>query len=242
MPISPFAVNAFQDNYIWIIQQTSSFVCIDPGDAAPVLAFAKQEQLELQAILITHNHADHIGGVKQLIQHFPNAVIYSPENHTDSIKITPYQFNVLNTPGHTDNHICYLEPNQHWLFCGDTLFSAGCGRVFSGTIEALFDSLNALKQLPDKTQVFCAHEYTRQNLKFSIMVEPENEMAQMHLSLLENEPEKISLPSTIGLEKAINPFFRLNSPGIQAFVAQHDKNAQTEREYFQCLRHQKDCF
>jgi len=117
------------------------------------------------------------------------------------------------------------------------LFSAGCGRVFDGSLETLFNSLNTLKQLPNDTQVFCAHEYTRQNLKFALTVEPENEIAQMHLSLLEENPEQISLPSTIGLEKAINPFFRLDTPGIQAFTKQH-----APFEVFKCLRKTKDCF
>ncbi|MCH9757442.1 MAG: hydroxyacylglutathione hydrolase [Gammaproteobacteria bacterium] len=240
--MSIFALKAFQDNYIWIIPQTTSFICVDPGDATPVLDFAKQEKLELTAILITHNHTDHIGGVKQLIQHFPNAVIYNPERTVRCFTLGPYTFDVLNTPGHTKNHICYFEPNQHWLFCGDTLFSAGCGRVFDGTIEALFDSLNTLKQLPEDTKVFCAHEYTRQNLKFALTVEPENKIAQQHLSLLESNPEQISLPSTISLEKAINPFFRLDARGIQAFVADHNQSAETKLDYFKCLRDAKDHF
>ena len=154
MSTSILALKAFQDNYIWIIQQRSSFICIDPGDAAPVLAFAEQNQLELKTILITHYHADHMGGVKKLTQQFPNAMVYTPENTPQSILEPPYQFDVIKTPGHTQNHICYFEPNQHWLFCGDTLFSAGCGRVFDGSIEALFQSINHLKQLPDDTKVY----------------------------------------------------------------------------------------
>ncbi len=233
MSTSILALKAFQDNYIWIIQQRSSFICIDPGDAAPVLAFAEQNQLELKTILITHYHADHMGGVKKLTQQFPNAMVYSPESHTKHISLAPYTFEVMSTPGHTKNHICYFEPHKHWLFCGDTLFSAGCGRVFDGTIEMLFDSLNTLKQLPDDTQVFCAHEYTRQNLKFALTIEPNNQTTQAHLQLLESNPEQISLPSTIGFEKQINPFFRLDL---------RDKAAQTEAAYFEYLRHQKDCF
>ncbi|MDX2345453.1 MAG: hydroxyacylglutathione hydrolase [Legionella sp.] len=235
--MSTLALKAFQDNYIWIIQQRSSFFCVDPGDAAPVLAFSEQKQLELKAILITHNHMDHIGGVKQLIKYFPEAVIYAPENNAEHITLAPYQFDIINTPGHTHNHICYFEPNEHWLFCGDTLFSAGCGRVFDGTIDALFNSLNQLKQLPDDTKVFCAHEYTRQNLKFALTVEPNNKASQLHLSLLEKNPEQISLPSRIKLEKQINPFFRLDAPEIQAFTQQTEP-----LEVFKALRAAKDYF
>src|SRR3990167_4472705 len=129
------ALQAFQDNYIWIIQHASSFICIDPGDSAPVLSFSTKKQIDLKAILITHEHADHIGGVNQLMQVFPDVLIYGPQNHPESLSIAPYHFEVLKTPGHTHHHICYFEPQKKWLFCGDTLFSAGCGRVFDGSFE-----------------------------------------------------------------------------------------------------------
>jgi hydroxyacylglutathione hydrolase len=230
------ALKAFQDNYIWIIHDTSSFFCVDPGNARPVLDYANSKHIDLKAIFITHEHADHIDGVKQLMQYYPNASLYMPNRHTKNIKQAPYTFNILQTPGHTDNHVCYLEPNQHWLFCGDTLFSAGCGRAFN-SIEALFDSLNILKQLPDHTQIFCGHEYTRQNLRFAQTVEPDNFIAKQHLDMLETNPEQISLPSSIGFEKKINPFLRLDSPSIQAYTGEH-----TPFAVFKALRAAKDCF
>jgi len=239
------ALSAFQDNYIWIIKNQADFICIDPGDAMPVLAFAKQESLALSHILLTHHHADHIGGVLALAQHFPDVIVYSlfdSDKKPEFIQVEHYKFNVLSTPGHTGTHVCYFEPNQHWLFCGDTLFSAGCGRVFDGTMTELYNSLQQLKQLPDDTQVYCAHEYTRQNLRFALAVEPNNQVAQEHLNYLEANPNQNSLPSTIEREKQINPFLRLEEPGVLAFVKQHGSDAQTQEACFACLRQAKDKF
>lgn len=223
--MSIIALKAFQDNYIWVIQQMSSFICIDPGDANPVLEYQQKSSLNLEAILVTHEHPDHVGGVPTLLKHFPEAVLYEPKQKMQYVSYKELHFDVLSTPGHTHNHICYFEPNHKWLFCGDTLFSAGCGRVFSGTMQELYTSLQTLKALPDETQVYCAHEYTRQNLKFALHVEPNNLHAQQRLEELEAHPEQISLPSTIGLEKEINPFFRCDT-----------------FEVFQAIRSAKDCF
>ena len=239
------ALSAFQDNYIWVIKNQDDFICVDPGDADPVLMFAQQEQLTLSHILLTHHHADHVGGVHELKKHFPEVIvhnIYDSTKKPEFIQLGNYQFDVLSTPGHTGTHVCYFEPNQHWLFCGDTLFSAGCGRVFDGTMDALYTSLQQLKQLPDNTHVYCAHEYTRQNLKFALTVEPNNQTAREHLNFLEANPTQNSLPSTIGFEKQINPFLRLDEPAVQAFVAQHAPNAQTSEACFAYLRHAKDKF
>lgn len=235
--MSFFALKAFKDNYIWIINQTSSFFCFDPGDYRPVIAYAKQERIDLNAILVTHYHADHVGGIEQLIKHFPNVSVFEPNNTSNKLSLPPYQFDILQTPGHTKNHICYFEPHKRWLFCGDTLFSAGCGRVFDGTIEALYASLKQLKALPDDAKVFCAHEYTRQNLKFSLMVEPDNKTARIYLDKLEAHPEQISLPSTIGLEKEINPFFRLDAPAIKTYTKE-----EAPDKVFAALRAAKDRF
>ncbi|MDF1683324.1 MAG: hydroxyacylglutathione hydrolase [Legionellaceae bacterium] len=239
------ALSAFQDNYIWVIKNHDGFICVDPGDAAPVIAFAQQEKLTLNHILLTHHHADHIGGVAELKRYFPEVVIHNIfelTQKTELIQLGQYRFDILNTPGHTQNHVCYFEPNQHWLFCGDTLFSAGCGRVFDGTITELYASIQQLKLLPDDTKVFCAHEYTRQNLKFSLSVEPNNQIAQEHLNFLKAHPNQNSLPSTISLEKQINPFLRLDQPDIRAFVQQHGGSTSTDEASFAYLRRIKNDF
>jgi hydroxyacylglutathione hydrolase len=236
------ALYAFRDNYIWVIQHESSFVCIDPGDAKPVLAFAKQSKLSLTSILITHDHADHRGGVPELREHFPNATLYTPSHAGSKLHVGNYCFHVIATPGHTHNHVCYLESNMNWLFCGDTLFSAGCGRVFDGSLHELYTSLQILKQLPDDTQVFCAHEYTRQNLAFALTIEPDNQVARDYLTHLNASPNQISLPSSIKLEKKINPFLRLEAPEVQRFVTQHGVDANIPEDCFACLRHAKDNF
>jgi hydroxyacylglutathione hydrolase len=241
------ALSAFQDNYIWVIKNHDDFICVDPGDAAPVITFAQQENLRLSHILLTHHHADHIGGVRELEHYFPAVVVHNIFELTEKpefIQLGQYRFNVLNTPGHTRTHVCYFEPYQHWLFCGDTLFSAGCGRVFDGTMAELHASLQLLKQLPDDTKIYCAHEYTRQNLKFARAVEPNNQAIQTHLNYLETYPNQNSLPSTIHLEKKINPFLRLGKPDVRAFIYQHNGSTATETDEacFAYLRQAKDSF
>jgi hydroxyacylglutathione hydrolase len=239
------ALPAFQDNYIWVIKNQEDFICIDPGDASPVLAFAEQKQLRLTHILLTHHHADHIGGVRELERSFPDVIIHNIFELTQKpefLQLGRYQFNILNTPGHTRTHVCYFEPDQRWLFCGDTLFSAGCGRVFDGNMHDLYASLQQLKQLPNDTRIYCAHEYTRQNLKFARTVEPHNQAIQTHLDYLETHPNQTSLPSTLSLEKQINPFLRLDKPEVRAFVKTHGGSTQTPEACFTYLRQAKDRF
>jgi len=239
------ALSSFKDNYIWIIKNHDDFICVDPGDAAPVIAFAQQEHLNLSHILLTHHHADHIGGVRELEYYFPGVLmhnIFELTQKPEFIQLGQYRFNILNTPGHTQTHVCYFEPKQHWLFCGDTLFSAGCGRVFDGTMTELHASLQLIKQLPNDTKIYCAHEYTRQNLKFARAVEPNNQAIQTHLNYLEAHPTQNSLPSTIHLEKQINPFLRLDKPDVRAFVQQTGGSTPTDEACFAYLRQAKDSF
>lgn len=252
--MQPIALPAFTDNYIWVIPSRDGheLLCIDPGTAAPVLTFNEQNPQKLAAILLTHHHPDHIDGVHDLVLAFPDCEIYGvcdprlpPLTHDlipgKSFTYGGYHWQILNTPGHTSTHICYYEAELGWLFCGDTLFSAGCGRVFDGTIEELFQSLQQLKALPSSTQIFCAHEYTYNNLRFAQWVEPQNQEVYQAIKRLEQHPTECSLPSTIAHELQVNPFFRLNEPAVQAF-AQQFAHAETPLEIFRTLRAQKNIF
>ena len=253
MPI--VALPAFNDNYIWTIVNESlrTLTCVDPGDAAPVLSYAKHNALTIDNILLTHHHQDHTAGVEQLLQHYPNTAVFGPIDERipfvnavvrdeDIIHIENFAFRVLSTPGHTASHICYQEPVQGWLFCGDTLFSAGCGRVFDGTIENLHHSIMLLKNLPNDTKIYCGHEYTLQNLRFAASIEPENKTISSYFSHLQEKPGQCSLPSTIALEKKINPFMRTHIPTIQEFALAHGIPSHDSLAIFKLLREQKNVF
>lgn len=219
-------IPAFEDNYIWLLHNQSHAIVIDPGDALPVIDFLQKNSLKLSAILITHHHADHIGGVHQLLEH--NYVpVYAPQYESFTFEHIPVgenalvnlpeialQLHVMWLPGHTLGHIAYF--NDDYLFCGDTLFSAGCGRLFEGTPVQMLHSLNRLKQLNTAIKVFCTHEYTAKNVAFALTLEPNNaallkrqtevqRLRQQHLP---------TLPSTIQLELATNPFLRCNQTEI----------------------------
>lgn len=247
-------IPAFKDNYIWIIvdEENKTVICIDPGDANPVINFINVQSLELIAVILTHHHNDHIGGVAELLDAFPTILVYGPEdpriphlthviNSQTELALLSCHFQILETPGHTSTHISLYEPYYEWLFCGDTLFSAGCGRVFDGTIEQLYDSLNKLKALPEQTKVFCAHEYTRQNLRFAALVEPANAIIQEYITLL-NQDVQCSLPSTIALEREINPFLRTNSGESKSYTEQQGNKNTDPFSVFKQLRADKDAF
>jgi hydroxyacylglutathione hydrolase len=245
------ALKAFMDNYIWVIldDNSSAFSCIDPGDANPVIDFARQQNLKLTHILLTHHHHDHIGGVQQLMQHFPDCLVYRPDDErityghpAESIMVSEVFFDILLTPGHTSSHISYYAPEKGWLFCGDTLFSSGCGRVFDGTMQELHHSMQIFKQLPDETLVFCAHEYTQNNLKFAHYVDPQNTVIIERLQKLALNPNQCTLPSTIAFEKQVNPFLRTDKPEIQQFAMQHDVVSNQSLDIFTLLRFTKDSF
>ena len=226
------AVPIFKDNYIWLIREsvTNKVIAIDPGEAHTLQNFITTNHLDLAAILITHHHADHTNGIQELINHSP-VPVYGPNNPSIRGITNPVQepdtivfpflaepFSVLNTPGHTLDHISYLFSGM--LFCGDTLFSAGCGRLFEGTAEQLFHSLQKIAALPDDTKIYCTHEYTLQNLLFAQAVEPKNPNIQTKIDQVKvlranNQP---SLPSCLRNEKKFNPFLRCNNKEIIASV------------------------
>ncbi|WP_086982626.1 hydroxyacylglutathione hydrolase [Vibrio aphrogenes] len=247
------SIPAFNDNYIWLIQKNSaSCALVDPGEAAPVLAKLQQDNLELELILITHHHQDHVGGVAELLRHYPKAKVIGPSQDPvlmltqsvqggDRIDIFGETFLVMDVPGHTLGHIAYVGDGK--LFCGDVLFSAGCGRVFEGTYEQMFHSLQKLASLPQETQVFCAHEYTSSNLAFALAVEPDN--AQLHEYRDEvnrlRAQEKPTIPTTIQQEKWINPFLRCQEPNVMKAVSARTDEL-TELSVFAALREWKNEF
>ena len=219
-------ISAFDDNYIWLLHNGQTAVVVDPGDAQPVIAMLKQLNLTLSAILITHHHGDHIDGVASLLA-YRAVPVYAPQYEKfnfahiklldgDEISLPEIgqQFRVMHLPGHTLGHIAYV--NENYLFCGDTLFGAGCGRLFEGTPTQMHSSLNRLKVLNSNIQVFCTHEYTAKNIAFALTLEPYNtaliqRKADVAALRSQNQP---SLPSTIGLELYTNPFLRCQQPAI----------------------------
>ena len=219
-------LRAFADNYIWTIRDAGFAAVVDPGDAQPVLDYLAREKLQLVAILNTHHHADHVGGNAALLAK-TKVPVYGPHDAripevsvrlADGQRFTLPHFNIdietLEIPGHTRTHIAFHGDDL--LFCGDTLFAAGCGRLFEGTPRQMHDSLTRLARLPDATRVYCGHEYTLANLKFARAAEPDNRRlpeleARMQALRAADQP---TLPSTIAQEKATNPFLRVDEPAI----------------------------
>ena len=226
-------IPAFKDNYIWLIHNGQHAVAVDPGDAHPVVQTLKKLNLRLTGILITHHHQDHVAGVSALIKAYPDAVVYAPKLETYSFPHTPVEedqlvkladldlnFSVMHLPGHTLGHVAYYTENklgELWLLCGDTLFGAGCGRLFEGTPEQMHRSLKRLAALDGNTQVYCSHEYTLRNIEFALSLEPSNpELQKRKLDTQAlREQGMASLPSSIELERATNPFLRCHVAGIQ---------------------------
>jgi hydroxyacylglutathione hydrolase len=250
-------IPAFNDNYIWLIHHERQALVVDPGDAQPVLAFLQQEGLTLEAILVTHHHGDHTGGVAALRQ-TTGATVFGPAHETmpepltrlsegDTVNVMNLRFQVMDVPGHTAGHIAYyLQPNhdEPLLFCGDTLFSAGCGRLFEGTPAQMLMSLTRLAALPDATRICCAHEYTLGGLAFARAVEPDNQALINYQVQSKNLREKHlpTLPSSIGLEKAINPFLRTHIPHVAEAARQFDPSAKSDVGVFAALRTWKNQF
>ena len=244
-------IQALADNYIWLLQQGNEAVCIDPGDAAPVAGYLKAHGLVLCQIWITHHHADHTAGLPELIRQFPDCRVYANHDipqatHTvgegSRWPLWQSQVEVWHTPGHTQTHLSYLlqadEPAR--LFCGDTLFSAGCGRVFDGTPAQLFASLQRINRLPENTLLYPAHEYTAANLRFAAHIEPDNP----HIIAAQQRAQTIpTLPVTLAREKQTNPFLRVHLPAVQQRIRQLTQQTyDSDEDYFVALRELKNRF
>lgn len=217
-------IPAFKDNYIWLLTLGKRAFVVDPGDAAPVLARLDADQLVLEGILITHHHADHQGGIAELQARYQPEV-FAPANesitgrtHTlrggESIQVLDQTVQVMAVPGHTLGHLAYFVPGA--LFCGDTLFGAGCGRLFEGTPALMSASLDSIARLPDETRIYCAHEYTEANLRFALAVEPESLAVQQRIAKVAalRAADRPSVPSTLAEEKATNPFLRCTESAV----------------------------
>jgi len=249
-------IPAFDDNYIWCLTgaDTGYAVVVDPGDDDPVRDYLEQNGLKLAAILVTHKHGDHTGGIRELLADWPGIPVYGPENEPiamltrrvgegDHIDIPEIDatFEVLDVPGHTEGHVAYLCGDR--LFCGDTLFAAGCGRVFSGTHEQLHASLSKIAALPPQTRLYCAHEYTLDNLGFAEWVEPDSEAIRRRIereraARARNEP---TVPSLLSDELETNPFLRSHVPQVIAAAERHAGRPLSQAaEVFTAIRTWKD--
>jgi hydroxyacylglutathione hydrolase len=247
-------IPAFKDNYIWLLRKGAAATVVDPGDASPVLEVLEREGLSLSAILITHHHADHQGGVASLLARHP-AEVFGPASEsitsisqplragaTVRIASCDIEFQVIEVPGHTRGHIAYY--GSGCLFCGDTLFSGGCGRLFEGTAAQMAASLARLSDLPDETAVYCAHEYTAANLRFALAVEPGNRRLQdrVHAVAAARAKGWATVPSTIEIEKASNPFLRCDQPEVVAAARRRAPDARDDVAVFAALREWKNSF
>lgn len=252
-------VPAFSDNYLWLLARGRRAVVVDPGDAAPIVRALEERQLDLVAILVTHHHGDHVGGVLDLKKRF-GARVYGPAAESidgldrrltagDRVRELEVDFQVLEVPGHTRGHIAYFAAGEEppLLFCGDTLFGCGCGRLFEGTPAQMLASLDQLSRLPDATRVYCAHEYTLSNIRFAQTVEPDNADLQerARAAKLLRERGQPTLPSTIALERATNPFLRSDARAVQTAARARigGANASLDRvSVFAAVRSWKDNF
>lgn len=239
-------IPAFDDNYIWCIHDGNSAVVVDPGDASPVLEYLAESKLNLKGILITHHHADHVGGILKLLEELgADLPVYGPhgdnipgrthlvkEGDTVEILLPRITLKVLEVPGHTLSHIAYFANMQAnvvepMLFCGDTLFASGCGRLFEGTPSQMSQSLDKFKSLPKNTLVYCTHEYTLSNIRFALAVEPNNvNLISWSERAKELRDKSLpTLPTTIGQELQVNPFMRCDQ--VEVIEAAKTKSSQT---------------
>jgi hydroxyacylglutathione hydrolase len=249
-----YRLPALSDNYIFLLHDRERQIAavVDPADPKPVLHKLAELDAELVAIFNTHHHADHVGGNRALLQKFPRLIIYGGDRDRgripgqqvflkagDRVQFGDRSAEVFFVPGHTLAHIAYYFPDSGDLFCGDTLFAGGCGRLFEGTPAQMMDSLDRLRQLPDDTRVWCAHEYTLNNLKFAITVDGDNPILQERLrdAIAARQRQEPTIPTNVGIEKQTNPFLRWDFPALQAAA----KMSEPHR-VFAKLRGMKDLF
>jgi hydroxyacylglutathione hydrolase len=251
------ALPAFSDNYIWMLHDGREALVVDPGEAAPVIRALDERALRLTAILVTHHHADHVGGVDALRPRLHGPVFgpareripepCTPLRDGDRVRALGLGFEVIDVPGHTAGHIAYLaQPDRQTpiLFCGDTLFSGGCGRLFEGTPAQMHASLQKLAELPGATRVCCAHEYTLANLRFAHAVEPGNADVTAYAGLCEDlrRVDRPTLPSSIAQERRINPFLRTEVAAVRRAALSRGATSAAAPEVFAALRQWKNEF
>lgn len=247
------SIPAFQDNYIWVlVNDDRRCIIVDPGESAPVLNAIAENGWQPEAILLTHHHNDHVGGVPDLRDQFPHLVVYGPAETQDkgttqvvkegeNILILGWDFSVFATPGHTSGHICFYS--TPYLFCGDTMFSGGCGRLFEGTPAQMYQSFQKINALPGDTLICCAHEYTLANMKFSASILPDDRAIQdyyLKVKELRTKNQK-TLPGILKKEREINLFLRTNDIDLIEKINK-ETNLQQPEERFAWLRSKKDNF
>ncbi|AKL13563.1 TPA: hydroxyacylglutathione hydrolase [Kluyvera intermedia] len=247
------SIPAFQDNYIWVLSEDDGrCLIVDPGEAAPVLKALEENHWQPVAILLTHHHNDHVGGVEELSRKFPNIVVYGPAEtqhkgatkiveEGDRLQLLGQEFSVFHTPGHTLGHICYFS--EPYLFCGDTMFSGGCGRLFEGTADQMFASFCKINALPDDTLICCAHEYTSGNIKFALSLLPEDpDLNEYYRKVNElRAKNQKTLPTTLKIERRINVFLRTQDADLIE-VINKETTLQQASARFAWLRSKKDNF